>query len=151
MIMRWLLAATHLLALGIGLGAVWSRGRALRGRLDSEGLRRVFRSDAVWGIAALLWLGTGLARLLGGFEKGTLWYMRSGAFQVKMGLFLLLLILEIWPMMMLFRWRMALRRGVSVDTRRAGALATISDIEAFLVVAIVFAATAMARGMWSAP
>ena len=151
MIARWLLAAAHLLALGIGLGAVWSRGRALRGRLDTEGLRRVFRSDAAWGIAALLWLGTGLARLLGGFEKDVGWYMRSGAFQVKMGLFLLVLLLELWPMATLIRWRSAQRRGISVDTRSAATLARISDAEAVLIVAIVLAATAMARGMWSAP
>lgn len=151
MITRWLLAAGHLLALGIGLGAVWSRGRALRGRLDTEGLRRVFRSDAAWGIAALLWLGTGLARLLGGYEKGTGWYMRSGAFHVKMGLFLLVLLLELWPMATLMRWRSAQRRGVSVDTHKAPTLARISDAEALLVVLIVLAATAMARGMWSAP
>ncbi len=29
MTIRWLLAALHLLALGIGLGAIWARGRAL--------------------------------------------------------------------------------------------------------------------------
>jgi hypothetical protein len=32
---RLLYAALHLLALGIGLAAVWSRGQALKGNLDS--------------------------------------------------------------------------------------------------------------------
>ena len=68
-ITRWLAASFHLLALGIGLGAVWCRGRALRGPLDQPGLRRVFMADGAWGIAALLWLGTGLWRLLAGMEK----------------------------------------------------------------------------------
>ena len=44
MTIRWLLAAFHLLALGIGLESVWARGRALR-RLergdDRETLRRI--------------------------------------------------------------------------------------------------------------
>ena len=31
MTLRWLLAAVHLLALGIGLGAVWARARSLAG------------------------------------------------------------------------------------------------------------------------
>ena len=35
MTVRWLLAAVHLLALGVGLGAVWARGRALAGELDT--------------------------------------------------------------------------------------------------------------------
>lgn len=34
--------AEHLLALGMGLGAVWARGRALRSPLDESGLRWVF-------------------------------------------------------------------------------------------------------------
>src|SRR6266511_1832568 len=54
MTIRWLLAALHLLALGIGLGAVWARGRALRDALDASGLRRAFHADAWWGIAAVL-------------------------------------------------------------------------------------------------
>ena len=41
MTIRWLLAAVHLLALGVGLGAVWARGRALQAQLDVPGLRRV--------------------------------------------------------------------------------------------------------------
>src|SRR3989449_11375442 len=56
---RWLLAALHLLALGVGLGAVWARGRALRDARDASGLRRAFYADTWWGVAALLWIGTG--------------------------------------------------------------------------------------------
>ena len=59
---RWLLAAFHLLALGVGLGAVWARGRALRGALDTPSLRRVFYADTWWGVAAFLWIGTGVLR-----------------------------------------------------------------------------------------
>jgi uncharacterized membrane protein len=62
MTIRRLVAAFHLLALGIGLGAVWARGRALRGPLDATGLRRAFYADTWWGIAAGLWIATGVAR-----------------------------------------------------------------------------------------
>jgi len=71
MVIRWVLAASHLLALGIGLGAVWARGRALRNQLDGTGLRRVFYADTWWGIAAMVWIGTGLVRAFAGFEKGS--------------------------------------------------------------------------------
>jgi uncharacterized membrane protein len=53
MTIRWLLAAFHLLALGVGLGAVWARGHALQAQLDVPGLRRVFYTDTWWGVAAL--------------------------------------------------------------------------------------------------
>lgn len=146
---RWILAALHLLGLGIGLGAVWTRSRALRGPLDATGLRRVFVADAWWGAAAGVWLVTGLWRLFGSLEKSTDYYLQSPAFMAKMSMFVLVVALEVLPMMTLIRWRASLRRGEPVDTARAGTLARISALQAILVVAMVFAATAMARGLWS--
>jgi putative membrane protein len=70
MLVRWLFAWLLLLGLGIGLGAVWARARALRAPLDPAGLRRVFQADGWWGVAAAIWIGTGLVRVIGGLEKG---------------------------------------------------------------------------------
>jgi len=112
MTIRWLLAAVHLLALGVGLGAVWARGRALQAPLDVPALRRVFYADTWWGIAAVLWIGTGLLRAFGGYEKGAFYYLHNHFFWAKMGL------LAAW----------------------------ISFVQAVLVVLMVLAATAMARG-----
>lgn len=146
MTIRWLLATVHLLGLGIGLGAVWARARALKGQLDAAGLRRVFQADTWWGIAAIVWIASGLLRALSGLEKGTTYYMHNHLFWTKMGLLLLILILETVPMTSLIRWRVAAARGDQVDTGRAGRLATISLIQSFLVVLMVLAATGMARG-----
>ncbi len=98
MMLRWLVASLHLLALPLGLGAVWARQRALRAALDAEGLRRVFLADTLWGVAALLWIGTGLLRAFGGLEKGASYYLHDRVFYAKMGLLALILVLEIWPM-----------------------------------------------------
>jgi putative membrane protein len=148
-ILRWLLAAFHLLALGIGLGAVWVRARALRSPLDRAGLQRVFQADAVWGVSAALWIGTGLWRLLGGLEKPTAYYMHNGAFMIKMVLLLVILALEIRPMLVLMSWRRSVSAGSMPNTGRAAGLATISSVQTALVVLMVFAATAMARGIGS--
>jgi putative membrane protein len=147
--LRWLLSTFHLLALGIGLGAVWVRGRALRSQLDSAGLKRVFVADSVWGVAALLWVSTGLWRLLAGTEKGTAYYLQNHVFLTKMGLFILVLLLEVWPMITLIGWRRRAGRGEPTDVRTAPLLARISVVQAGLVVLMVFAATAMARGIGS--
>jgi len=112
MTIRWLLAAVHLLALGVGLGGVWARGRALQAPLDVPALRRVFSADTWWGIAAVLWIGTGLVRAFGGYEKGAFYYLHNHLFWAKMGLL----------------------------------AARISFVQALLVVLMVLAATAMARG-----
>jgi putative membrane protein len=148
MTLRWLIATVHLLALPIGLGGVWLRARALRGSLGSDGLRHVFAADNLWGVAAALWIATGLARAFGGLEKGSAFYLSQPVFYAKMVLLVLILLLEVWPMTTLIRWRIQLRRGATVDTAAAPALARISEIQAGLVVLMVFAATALARGIF---
>ncbi len=149
--LRWLLAAIHLLALGIGLGAVWARGRALRQPLDARGFRRVFEADAWWGIAALLWIVTGLWRLLGGTEKATAYYLANHIFLGKMALFVVIVLLELSPMMALMTWRRQVAAGQLPDVTRASRLARISFVQAGLVVLLVLAATAMARGYGARP
>jgi putative membrane protein len=149
--LRWLLAAFHLLAFGIGLGAVWVRARALQGLPDPNCLRRVLRADAWWGVAALVWLATGLPRLLLSTEKPTAYYLGNHLFWLKMALFLLVVVLELGPMLALTRWRGALRRGQTADTTLAPRWALISRIEVGLVVLLLFVATAVARGYGIAP
>ena len=151
MLVPWLFAALHLLGLGIGLGAVWARARALRGPLDSAGMRRVFYADSWWGIAAAIWIGTGLVRVIGGLEKGMDYYLQSHVFWGKMALLLVILALEMWPMVTLVRWRAQVARGEAPDTSPAGRFASISYLQVALVLLMVLAATAMARGIGVVP
>ena len=144
---RWLLAALHLTALGIGFAAIWTRARAL-GRLGEEpAYRRVLAADTAWGLAALLWIATGLMRAFGGYEKGTDYYLQHPVFWVKMALLGAVLLLELWPMVTFVRWRLALARGTAVNASAAPALARVSLVQAVLILAMVFAASAMARGV----
>jgi len=147
MLLRWSLATLHLLALGIGLGAVWARFVALRADLDHERLRRVFAADSFWGLAGALWVTTGLFRLLMGIEKPTSYYLSQPLFQVKLGLVALILLLEVPPMVGLIRWRSRMRRSQSVDTSKARVYARISLLQALLTVIILGLATAVARGL----
>jgi putative membrane protein len=146
MVLHWLVATLHLLALPLGLGSVVVRGRAFAGPLDSRGLRTLFAADALWGLSALLWISTGVWRAFFGLEKGTPYYVESNAFWAKMTLLLLVLALEIAPMITLIRWRVLTRRGETPDTGRAATYARLSTVQSGLVVLMVFAATAMARG-----
>src|SRR6266850_613722 len=116
-----LVSSLHVLALAIGLPAVFLRGRALKGPLDANGLRRLLAADNVWGIAALLWIVTGLLRAFAGLEKGADFYLHSPLFWTKMALFLVVLLLEIRPMITFIRWR--IKRGpypVHHQPHRAG-------------------------------
>jgi putative membrane protein len=140
-------SSLHLLALAMGLPAVFLRGRALKGPLDAEGLRRLLAADNVWGLAAVLWIVTGLLRAFGGLEKGTEFYLRSPLFWTKMALFLVVVLLEIRPMVTFIRWRTQLGRGQTVDTSPARALYTLTHIQLAIVVVMVFVASLMARGV----
>jgi len=141
-----IVSAFHLLALALGLPAIYLRGRALKGRLDRAGLQRLFAADNVWGAAAGLWLVTGLLRAFGGLEKGSAFYLASRLFWLKMGLFALVVALEIWPMVTLIRWRMALGRGGAPDTSAVRGLYAVTHAEMAVVVLMVFVAAFMARG-----
>jgi putative membrane protein len=111
-------------------------------------LARVFVADSLWGVAAALWIVTGLWRAFGSLEKGTEYYLSNRVFYVKMALLALILLLEIAPMTTLIGWRIAVRRGDEINLAPASAFARISHIQAALVVLMVFAATAMARGFF---
>jgi putative membrane protein len=149
MTLRWLLATLHLLALALGFAGIWARARALRGTLDDHGVRLVLRADTLWGVAAALWLATGLLRAFAGYEKGSAYYLAQPLFHLKLALFVAIVALELRPMLAFLGWRRALRANHALDVSRARTYAAISDVQTVLLVAMVFVATAIARGVAS--
>ena len=75
-----------------------------------------------------------------------MYYLHNRLFWAKMGLLAAILLLELGPMIALIRWRVAVARGAVPDTRAASRFARTSFVQALLVVLMVLAATAMARG-----
>ena len=143
----WVFAFLHLLALGIGLGAIHTRARAL-GEGTEDGYRRALYADTWWGLAALLWISTGLTRALAGLEKGWDWYAHNPLFLAKMATLAVILTLEVWPMATFIRWRIASGRGRPIDRSHAPTFARISHVQTVLVLVMVLLATAMARGLF---
>ena len=152
MLVRALLSALHVVALPLGFASLFLRGMRLRelriSRSDTGTRATLLSCDNVWGLAALLWIATGLTRLFAG-EKTPDFYFRNGFFWVKMGLFLLVFVLEIQPMVTFIRWRIAKdRAGELVGKAPLDRLITLNDVETVLVLVIPFAAALMARGAW---
>jgi putative membrane protein len=142
-----LLSAVHALTLALGLGAVFLRGRALARPLDDAGWRRLLAADNAWGIAAGLWIASGLARVFfGGKEPGFYW--RNGFFWLKLALFALVFLLELTPMVTFMRVRSAQRRRAPLPEFSVEAFRRINAAELALVVAMVFVAAFVARGAW---
>ncbi len=142
-----LLSAIHLLTLALGLGAVFMRGRALGRPLDESGWQRLLAADNAWGLAAALWIASGLGRVFfGGKEPGFYWH--NGLFWLKLGLFGVVFALELAPMMTFIRVRTARRRGAPLPAFSTAAYRRINALELTLVVVMVFVAAFMARGVW---
>lgn len=91
----WLVASLHILALGLGVWGIWTRARALGKLPQPAALREVFYADNIWGIAAIIWISTGLMRAFGTGDKGPAYYLESDAFWLKMGLLIVVLALEV--------------------------------------------------------
>ena len=133
MTLRIFIAFFHILTLGIGFYAIWTRANALKKLKDPAGLAEVFRADNIWGLASMFWIGTGLWRAFGGLEKGTQYYLNSSAFILKMSLFLAVFILEIAVMITLIKWRGNQKRGEVIDLSPARGFVFISHIQLGLI------------------
>src|SRR5262245_5930816 len=142
-----LLSALHVLTLALGLGAVFTRGRALAGPLDDAGWRRLLAADNVWGLAAGLWIASGLGRVFFGGKEPS-FYWSNGFFWLKMALFALVFVLELAPMRTFIRVRSARRRHTVLPQFPIELYRRINNAESALVVVIVFVAAFMARGVW---
>lgn len=143
--MSALIAALHYIALGLGFAGLSIRIMGLR-----EGqnfLRQAFFGDSLWGIAAVLWIVTGLLRAFGGLEKGSAYYLQNHWFYAKMGVFLLIFLLEVRPMITMIRWRIVKKSKLSSDDiPLIRSLVRISFLELILLTSLPFLASLMARG-----
>jgi putative membrane protein len=146
--LRYTIATIHLLTFGLGFASCWMRAAALRRLKDQDGVKDVLFADNLWGLAALLWILTGLWRAFGGLEKGSDFYLHNTAFLIKMSLFIIVFALEMKPMITLVKWRIQKGKGLAIDLSAASSMATTTYIQLFLLIPIVSLATAMARGIF---
>jgi putative membrane protein len=147
MLSSWLIASLHVLALGLGVWGIWTRARALGKLPQPTALREVFYADNFWGIAAIIWISTGLMRAFGTGDKGPSYYLESDAFWLKMGLLMVVLALEVWPMATLIGWRIAQARGQTLNLSPAPTFALISWVQLVLTLVMVLVAVAVTRGL----
>jgi putative membrane protein len=147
MVVSALLSAIHVLTLALGLGSLGMRGRALARPLDHAAWDQLLAADTAWGIAAGLWIASGLARVFWG-GKTPSFYWHNGLFWTKLALFGLVFAIELRPMITFIRVRSARRNRTALPAFSVDAYRTINSVEIALVVTIVFVAAFMARGAW---
>ncbi len=117
-----LLAYAHFLAILFLTAVLCTELAVYRQELAAPVARRLQRIDLFFGIAAVVVIVTGVARVIFGL-KGAEFYLHNPIFWTKMGLFLLVGLLSIPPTVHFLRWNASLSAG-------ADAIRTSPDLRA---------------------
>ncbi|WP_280191824.1 DUF2214 family protein [Delftia sp. PS-11] len=143
-----ILASLHLLALLTFVVFLSSQAALCRSEWMSEAVvQRLARLDMIYGVAVVLLVLTGVARLVWGV-KGMSWYVSQPLFHVKMALFVAGALLSVQPTLAFRRWRRALGAGQGLPA--AAEVARTRRLvmwQAHLVPVIAVVAVFWSRGM----
>lgn len=142
-----LVAIVHLIALPLGVAVLFLRAGALAAAQDNVQLKRVFFWDNLYGVTALLWIGSGLLRAFAGLDKGTQYYLHNHAFWTKMLLLAVVLGAEFVPMKAFIGYRKQVAKGIPVSFHKRRVLVMHHWIELWAIVGMVAMAVLMARGV----
>lgn len=147
MTLEALLAYAHLLAILTMVVFLTSEAALCRVEwLNAAVVERLARLDAIYAVAAVAVLATGLMRVFMG-AKGAGWYGSNPLLYVKLGLFVVIGLLSIKPTLTFARWRRDLRAtgalpGADAVQKTRKLIMTQAHILPFIPLAAVF----LARG-----
>lgn len=147
MTMEALLAYAHLLAILTMVVFLASEAALCRGEwLNAAVVERLGKVDLVYGVAAAAVVVTGLMRVFMGI-KGAGYYGHNPLLYVKLGLFLVTVLISIKPTLVFIRWRKALKAtGALPDAGEIKAMRRLVMIQAHIVAVIPLASVFLARG-----
>ncbi|AWL00493.1 DUF2214 family protein [Stutzerimonas stutzeri] len=145
-------AYLHHLAILLLFGLLLLEHQLLRQPLTLARARSLFRIDIAFGITAAAVLASGLARAIL-YGKGLDYYLNNSLFHAKVGLFVAVAVLSIYPTLTFLRWRPALAAGqapvLADGTARWVRLSL--RLELLLLALIPLLAALMARGFGVKP
>ena len=98
------LAYFHYVAIFMLFAYLVAESMIIKRPLDAAGILRIGKVDLIFGALAVAVLITGFLRLAYG-AKGADFYMQSWPFYVKVGLFLFVGMISIYPTLAFVRWR----------------------------------------------
>lgn len=147
MTLEALLAYAHILAILTMVVFLASEAALCRVQwLNAAVVERLAKIDAIYGVAAVSVLLTGLARTWWGV-KGTAWYWANPLLHIKVTLFVVIGLLSIKPTLTFLRWRRELRAtGQLPDEAQIRLARRLVMVQAHIVPLIPLAAVFMARG-----
>jgi putative membrane protein len=111
-------------------------------RVGGEVARRLARIDALYGLSALVALGTGLLKVFDG-DKPAAYYGANPLFHVKVTLFVVVLLLSVYPTVQFIRRR---RAAADAEVVYPSSIGVLLRIQLALLLAMPLLAVLMARG-----
>ncbi|MRT00984.1 DUF2214 family protein [Ralstonia pickettii] len=143
-----LLAYLHYISIFTLIVFLTAEAVVLRPDMTPEIRKRLGRYDAVYGVAAVAVVVTGVLRVIYG-AKGYAFYVHNPVFHIKIGLFILVGLLSIVPTLNILRWNKqgkTLPDFVPTPSEIAKTRRWVM-IESHLIIFIPLAAVLMARGI----
>ena len=147
MTLEAILAALHLVAILTFVVFLSSQAALCRMEwMNAAVVERLVRLDVIYGAAALVMIGSGLARPLWGI-KGMSWYVSQPLFHIKITIVVVMAILSIWPSIMFRRWRRQLQAtGALPDELEVKKVRRLVMIQSHVLPVVAVIAVFWARG-----
>ena len=141
-------AYTHYLSFMVCFAALVLERRLIRPNPERSEAVFMVITDVVYGIAALALLVSGILRVVH-FGQGSSFYTENPLFWLKVGLYLSVGALSLYPTITYILWAIPLRKGElpQVSEALAQRLRWILNVEIAGFALIPFLATLMARGV----
>ena len=110
--------------------------------------RRLQLCDRWYGLSAVVILVVGLARVFH-FEKGKEFYFANPFFHAKLGLFVLIGLLSIYPTVRFIKWGAQTKQGLPpvVTQHEYKTIKALLSVQLVLLIGMAFCASFMARGI----
>ncbi|HEY9623716.1 MAG TPA: DUF2214 family protein [Crinalium sp.] len=141
-------AYLHYLGFMLAFGALVVEHQTLKKDLTLEEAWRVVKADAIYGLSAVMILATGVLRVLY-FGKGTDYYLSNPVFYIKVGLFIVVSILSLYPTVTFILWANSLRtgKGPTLELSQVQRISWLIKGELAGLALIPLAAAMLARGI----
>lgn len=141
------LAALHLVAILTFVVFLSSQAALCRIEwMNAAVVERLARLDVIYGVAAMVMIGSGLARLIWGI-KGASWYLSQPMFHIKITIVVVMAILSIWPSIVFRRWRRNLRAtGAMPEALEVKKVRRLVMIQSHVLPVVAVIAVFWARG-----
>ena len=148
MLVSALIAYAHFFAFFALTAALILQLTLLSDSISVATARRIQRADRFYGMSAILILILGILRVVY-FEKGADYYFNNTFFLLKMGLFIIVGLLSIYPTICYTRWNPELKLDIEpeLSIQAVQKLRRIIHTEMVVILGILLCASLMAKGL----